>query len=235
MPCLPSLFTASSPTVTWTKTCENGRVVNPITTAWERGGVGSENECVDCVTKYYEEGGNMKRGNFCNMVKRQLGMRERRVDVNVNRNVTLDVQLESETINNAPEDVIREVILDVIASVILDVNLDVQLLEREKSDKIIEDVSQDVQLESLKYEDVILDVQTESKNVILDVILDVKCCATAVGTCSKHNIQLRKKKFRDKYWGMSKNGAGWKYRWRVSWQCSESGFEALPYQPGGKN
>ena len=96
-----------------------------------------------------------------------------------------------------------------------------------------------VQLESVNVskvtEDVILDVQKESKDVILDVISDVKCCATAVGTCSKHNIPLRKRKVRDKYWGMSKKGARWKYRWKISWQCSESGFEALPNQPGGKH
>ena len=55
----------------------------------------------------------------------------------------------------------------------------------------------------VQIEDVILDVQMKSENVILDV----KCYATAEGTCSKHNIQLRKKKIRERYWGMSKNGA----------------------------
>ena len=183
----------------------------------------------------------MRRGNFCNMVKRKLGMRESRVDV------TWEDKLESETNNQATEDVIREVILDVIKDVInvskdviRDVSVDVQLLESENSNQITEDV----QLDSVKFEDVISDVQTVSKNVISDVILDVecsdvildvKCCATTMGTCSKHNIQLRKKKIREKYWGLSKNGACWKYRWRISWQCSESGFEALPNQPGGKN
>ena len=227
---------APSSPVKWTKTCEGGTVgpteegvtvVNHITTAWESGG-GKESECIDCVTKYYEEGGNMKRVNFCNMVKSQLGMEEFGVDVN--SSVTLDVQMESVNISQATEDVTRNVIRDVIE----DVTLDVQL-ESDISNQVTEGVSQDVQLENVKYEDVILDVQKESKDVILDVISDVKCCATAVGTCSKHNIQLRKRKVRDKYWGMSKNGARWKYRWKISWHCSESGFEALPNQPGGKH
>ena len=150
--------------------------------------------------------------------------------VDVNSSVTLDVQMESVNISQATEDVTRNVIRDVIEDVILDVQL-----ESDISNQVTEGVSQDVQLENVKYEDVILDVQKESKDVILDVISDVKCCATAVGTCSKHNIPLRKRKVRDKYWGMSKNGARWKYRWKISWQCSESGFEALPNQPGGKH
>ena len=69
----------------------------------------------------------MKRDNFCNVVRRHLGMSE-----DVNKTVTLDVQLESVNISQVTEDVSMDVISDV-------------QLESDNVNQVTEDVSQDVQ------------------------------------------------------------------------------------------
>ena len=52
----------------------------------------------------------------------------------------------------------------------------------------------------------------------VDVNVDVRCYVTEGGTCSRHNIQLTKKKTRVRFWGESRVGnVRWKYRLEDSW------------------
>ena len=81
-----------------------------------------------------------------------------------------------------------------------------------------------------------LNAHTKNENSVRNELLVGKCCISDNGTCTQHNTKLIKRKVREKYWGVDKNGlAKRKYKLVDALYCDCSNFKALPNQThGGK-